>query len=148
MNAPRALPPAPAATPAVVLDAVSTLRQLHTAGWQIVALEYLPEAGEGTITAESPGHRVVTVSANRSTGHINRQQVSGSAAMFLVKGAHDVAYLGHLDATAPRPGTSLLGQLRALAAPLGAARGRGAGDWLCVDPLPMLSLWASAPSRT
>jgi hypothetical protein len=136
----NARPPAAAGTTATaipaVLDAFRTLQQLHTNGWRIHNLDYLAGAGDAAITAESPTRRRVTVNWNRSTGQINRQQVSGSAVVYLVKAAHDIAYLGNLDAIGPQEGR--LDQLRDMARRLGHDPRADRRHWWRTDPLPCL----------
>jgi hypothetical protein len=134
----RSLPPGGAVATAApaVLDAFRTLQQLHTAGWRIHGLDYLAEAGEAAVSAENPTRRRVTVSWNRSTGQINRQQVSGSAVVYLVKAAHDIAYLGNLDAIGPQRGR--LDQLRDMARGLGQDPRADRRHWWRSDPLPCL----------
>ena len=114
--------PAPdlSAVAPAIRDAYRTLESLHKSGWRLHALDYDTDTSTATVTAESPNHRMVTVDWNRGTGQINRRQVNGVAAVFLVKAAHDVAYLGHADHTGPRRGQ--LDQLRWLAQGLGARR--------------------------
>ena len=122
-----------AASPAV-RDAYRTLQGLHQSGWRLQALDFDAETSTATVTAETPTHRMVTVDWNRGTGQINRRQVNGVAAVFLVKAAHDVAYLGHADVTGPRRGQ--LDQLRWLAQ--GVFGRREAGPRRCSDPIPGL----------
>lgn len=123
-----------ASASAAVRDAYRTLAGLHQSGWQLHDLDFDAETSTATVTAETPTHRMVTVDWNRGTGQINRRQVNGAAAVFLVKAAHDVAYLGHADATGPRRGQ--LDQLRWLAQGL---FGRPTpGPRRCSDHLPGL----------
>lgn len=117
-----------------VRDAYRTLEGLHQSGWRLHALDFDAETSTATVTAESPTHRIVMVDWNRGTGQINRRQVNGVAAVFLVKAAHDVAYLGHADVTGPRRGQ--LEQLRWLAQGLGEPRRPAARRR--TDPIPSL----------
>ncbi len=117
-----------------VRDAYRTLEGMHRSGWRLHNIEFDTETSTATITAETPTHRRVTVDWNRATGQIDRHQVNGSAAVFLVKAAHDVAYLGHADNTGPRRGQ--LDELRWLAQGL-AGRPRPAIR-PCHDPIPGL----------
>ena len=123
-----------AGVPPAVRDAYRTLHGLHTSGWRLLGLDYDTDTSTATVTAETPTHRMVTVDWNRGTGQINRRQVNGAAAVFLVKAAHDVAYLGHADTTGPRRGQ--LDQLRWLTQGLADPHRRGARR--CTDPSPGL----------
>ena len=117
-----------------VRDAYRTLEGLHQSGWRLHALDFDAETSTATVIAESPTHRIVTVDWNRGTGQINRRQVNGVAAVFLVKAAHDVAYLGHADIAGPRRGQ--LEQLQWLAQGLGEPRRPAARRR--IDPIPSL----------
>jgi hypothetical protein len=118
------------------VDAFRTLQRLHGSGWRIHTVDYVAEAGEAIITAENPTRRLVTVTWNRSTGQISRQQVNGSAVVYMVKAAHDVAYLGHRDATGPD--RNHLDQLRGMLENLGAPPRAERHLWWRTDPLPCL----------
>lgn len=118
-DTPTSTPDLGAASPAV-RDAYRTLQGLHKSGWRLHTLDYDADTSTATVIAETPQHRMVTVEWNRGTGQIHRRQINGVAAVFLVKAAHDVAYLGHADTTGPRRGQ--LDQLRWLVQGLAGRR--------------------------
>jgi len=128
-----------------VRDAYATMEGLHQSGWRLHALDFDADTSTATVIAEAPTHRTVTVEWNRGTGQIDRRQVNGLAAVFLVKAAHDVAYLGHADTAGPRRGQ--LDQLRWLTQ--GLAGPRRPRSRRCADPIPGIPAekQPSAPCR-